>query len=528
MNDASLEFIEENRHDLFPEAPVVFFSSSAGARRLANSTGVIAPLNLDGTLAMAAELQPDIQRVYVVTGAGSEEKRYEAVARRQFQSYESRLTITYLTGLPASELEARLAVLPAHSIVYYLTVSTDAAGQNFHPLEYLDRVAAVANAPIYSWVDSAMDRGIVGGSLKSQKSETEAVGRLALRVLQGEAADSIPVASPDLNVRQVDWRQIRRWRISEARIPAGVLVRFREPSPWDRYKGYIVSAVALLFVQSALIGALLVQRTRRRQAEEKVVRSEAELRASYERIRDLGGRLLNAQEAERARIARELHDDISQQMALLEIDLELLTHTIQGDGGNLALADEVLHRAQGISRGVHDLSHRLHPAKLRLIGLVAALDGLQRELTQPHLAIKFTHESIPPALPFDVTLCLFRIVQEALHNALKYSRAHEVTVDLRADSGRLTLTVVDDGLGFDVEAAWGQGLGLVSMGERVDAIGGAFEIRSTPGAGTRVLVSLPLAAGSGDRRGTARQRGPEPAGCAVPIPHSGRIGRPLF
>jgi signal transduction histidine kinase len=491
MNDIALEFIDENRNDLFPETPVVFFASAAGTRRLANSTGVVVPLNLSGTLALATELQPDIQRVYVVTGAHADERRYEAVARAQFQSFEPRLTFTYLTGLPTNELEAQLAALPAHSIIYYLTVSRDAAGENFHPLEYLDRLAAVANAPIYSWVDSAMDHGIVGGSLKNQKSETEAVGRLARRVLQAEAADSIPIASPDLNVRQVDWRQIRRWRISEARIPAGVLVRFREPSVWDRYKAYIVSAVALFILQSALIGALLVQRARRRQAEENVVRSEAALRASYERIRDLGGRLLQAQEGERARIARELHDDISQQMALLEIDLELLTQTVRGDAGNLA--DEVLHRAQGISRGVHDLSHRLHPGKLRLIGLVAALEGLQRELTQPHLAIRFTHAHIPAALPFDQTLCLFRIVQEALHNALKYSAAHEVIVDLRVDSGRLLLIVVDDGTGFDVQAAWGKGLGLVSMGERVEAIGGTFEIHSRPGEGTRVHVSLPVA-----------------------------------
>ena len=90
--------------------------------------------------------------------------------------------------------------------------------------------------PTYTWVDAVMDHGIVGGSLLDRKAMMEAVADLALRVLHGEQADSIPMSSPDLNVSQVDWRQLRRWGISEARVPAGTLVRFREPSAWDRYR----------------------------------------------------------------------------------------------------------------------------------------------------------------------------------------------------------------------------------------------------------------------------------------------------
>src|SRR5207247_1712068 len=106
----------------------------------------------------------------------------------------------------------------------------DGSNRNLNPLEYVDRLAMVANAPIYCWVDSAMDHGIVGGDLKDQVAQTNAVGALAVRLLNGERADSIPVSAPDLNVKQVDWRQLRRWGISEARVPAGTLVRFRERS----------------------------------------------------------------------------------------------------------------------------------------------------------------------------------------------------------------------------------------------------------------------------------------------------------
>ncbi len=490
MHDLALEFLGENRNDLFPDAPVVFFADSPDTLRIENSTGVIVPLNLRGTLALASELQPDVRRVFVVNGAASADGEYENLARAQFRSFESRLEITYLTGLSTRDLEARLVALPKHSIIYYLVVNRDGAGENFHPLEYLDRIAALASGPIYSWVDSAIDHGIVGGSLKNQKTETEAVARLALRVLRGERADSIPTTSPDLNVNQVDWRQLRRWGISEARVPAGAVIRFRDPSAWDRYKVYILGASAVLLAQTVLIAGLLIQGTRRRQAEDQLRRSQGELSTSYARIRDLGSRLLNAQETERSRIARELHDDIGQQMALLEIDLEQLGGAVQGEAEGLAT--EALTFTQAIARSVHDLSHRLHPAKLRLIGLVAALDGLRRELSRSDIAITFTHENVPSTLPLDLTLCLFRIVQEALQNAVKYSRATRVSVHLNGGSKGLALTIVDDGVGFDVDAAWGKGLGLISMAERLEAIHGTLEIRSNPGAGTRVDVTAPL------------------------------------
>jgi signal transduction histidine kinase len=199
---------------------------------------------------------------------------------------------------------------------------------------------------------------------------------------------------------------------------------------------------------------------------------------------------MTAQETERSRIARELHDDVSQQMALLAIDLGLLTAAVPSPAGELA--SEALSRTQSIARSVHELSHRLHPAKLRLIGLVAALDGLRHEMAQPDLDIAFTHENVPSTLPPDLPLCLFRVTQEALQNAIKYSQATRVSMQLRGTPEGLALTIADDGVGFDVERAWGKGLGLISMGERLEAVGGALEIRSRPGGGTSLEITAPL------------------------------------
>ena len=155
---------------------------------------------------------------------------------------------------------------------------------------------------------------------------------------------------------------------------------------------------------------------------------------------------------------------------MLSINLELLRGA--GQPGTEPLAGEALNRVQDLARSLHDLSHRLHPSKLRLIGLVPALQALQRELSRPDTTIAFTHEGVPANLPLDLTLSVFRVVQEAVQNAVKHGRARTVTVDLRGGSNVLALTVSDDGVGFDVNAAWGEGLGLISMGERIEAIGG--------------------------------------------------------
>ena len=487
MQDIALEFVAGSRDALFPDTPIVFFSAAPIIDRVPNTTGVVGQLRLGGTLTLATALQPDVRNVFVVSGATQDDKTFEDSARAQFKSFEPGLAFTYLSGLRTDDLEAKLRTLPPHSIVYYLVVDQDGAGENVHPLEYLDRVVAAASAPVYSWVDSAMDHGIVGGSLKDQSAQTRVVGELALRVLHGESADRIPLTSPNLNVDQVDWRVLRRWGISDALVPKDTLVRFRDPSTWDQYKDYIFAATLIVIAQSALIAGLLIHRARRRRAEEQVRGSQIELQASYARIRDLGGRLLNAQEGERARIARDLHDDIGQQIALLAIDLELL-----GASNPTTLAVDALSRAQGVARSVHDLSHRLHPAKLRLIGLVAALTGLQHEPSHSGIPTTFTHDNVPRSLPPDVTLCLFRIVQEALQNATKYSGARMVSVHLSGMPDGLLLTVDDDGRGFDVETAWGTGLGLMSMSERVEAIGGTLQVRSQPGAGTHLEVRVPL------------------------------------
>ena len=489
MQEAATEFVNYQLDSLFQDVPIVYLTNDLRTPRRANSTGLVHERNFTDTVSLMRVLQPDLREVFVVTGNAPTDEEYENEIRRQLQGSDVPVTFTYLAGLPTPELEERLSALPPHSAVYHVLVTEDGAGNRFHPLEYVDRVTEAANAPTYCWVDSAMGRGIVGGSLYSQSAAIERIGLLALRVLNGESADSIPVAVLDLNQNQVDWRQLRRWKIDELRVPAGTVVRFRNPTIWDRYRNYILGALTVLVSQTVLIAGLLLQRRRRQRAEEELRASQVELRRSYERNRDMGSRLLKAQESERSRIAGELHDDICQRMLLLTIELESLGRANRYEGP----AGEALTVAKDIAKSLHELSHRLHPTRLRMLGLTAAIDHLCADLSRAGIAIKYTHDSVPTTIPSGVMLCLFRVVQEALQNALKHSKASELIVDLHNGADGLSLTVVDNGVGFDVDHAWGNGVGLISMLERLEAIGGSLEVSSRPGTGTRVTGAVPAA-----------------------------------
>jgi len=201
----------------------------------------------------------------------------------------------------------------------------------------------------------------------------------------------------------------------------------------------------------------------------------------------MSGRLITAHEEERSRIARELHGDFSQRMALLQIYVQQFE---QATTGLSPMAQEKLNNvaeiASQISSDIHDLSHRLHPTKLDMIGLVPSLESFCRGFSKGHqLRMYFSHDHIPDQIPKNVTLCLFRIVHEALQNVVKHSRASEVNVDLSGRGDRIELCVSDSGVGFDPESEKGKkGLGLLSMSERLRSISAHLTVESEPSHGT--------------------------------------------
>jgi signal transduction histidine kinase len=209
---------------------------------------------------------------------------------------------------------------------------------------------------------------------------------------------------------------------------------------------------------------------------------------------ELGRKLMGAQEKERARLARELHDDLSQSLALLSIKLEVLARK-PGDAGSVKKQVRALtSQIQRLSSDVHRISHELHPAKLEQLGLEAALRGFCREIATAHgIRVEFDAPDVPRSLPNDISLCLYRVAQESLQNVVKHSGASFANVRINVDGGEVRLAVSDNGCGFDAEAVkTKEALGLVSMDERIRSVQGAFKLESTPGAGTKIEVQIPI------------------------------------
>jgi PAS domain S-box-containing protein len=208
-------------------------------------------------------------------------------------------------------------------------------------------------------------------------------------------------------------------------------------------------------------------------------------------LASVGRKLIEAHEEERTRIARELHDDIVQRVALLTIELQQAADETTGVQNHIR---EVCRRLSDLGGDIQTLSHRLHSSKLEYLGLVGAAKSFCHELSeQRNVRIEFKHSDIPSAIPKEISLCLFRVLQEALQNAIKHSGVLDFVMEMRGTNDGMSLTVRDSGIGFDLRDATNhRGLGLISMRERLLLVNGELSIQSEAGRGTTVLAQVPF------------------------------------
>jgi PAS domain S-box-containing protein len=585
---------------LFKREPIVF-TTRPGVLGGPHSTGVVSAVDFTNTLSAALDAQPATKHIFVVSGIATFDRLYADLFKEQRKPFEARVAFHDLSGLTLPELQARVQQLPPDSIIFYVSVSDDGAGHTVMPLDAVDPIAAVANAPVYSWHEDALGHGIVGGRLHSSVGDARETAQIALRVLRGEKPESIPVATIDSYAYEFDGRQLRRWGIDEARLPPGSVIRYRELSFFDQYRSYVVSGGLIFIAQAALIGGLLIQHYRRRRAEDALRRSEShnsailralpdlmfvlddqgryvdfhardpkmlfvspdaflgqtlaevmpaelgqmfmaaleqartseepvvveyelpmdevrhyearlvragpnrivsivrdvtEARRATELNRALARRLILSQEQERQRIARELHDDLSQRIALLNLEVDQIADEVPAHGHRSRL-EKVSSQVSEIADDLSNLSHKLHPSRLQTLGLTESVRLLCREISQHRqLKVQFSSVELPHGVDPGVALCLYRIAQEALHNIAKHSQARDASVHLTHEGDHVQLHIVDSGVGFDPITARHGGLGLLSMRERVGILRGKLVINASPGQGTRIGVSVPVSPSS--------------------------------
>lgn len=473
----ALQFLMKRGEDLWPGTPKVFYfvdSRELPAKLPPNMTGVVSTVDYGAILDLALQLKPDTRRVFYIGGVNAWEETWRAFAGQDFQRFAGRVEVTYLNDLPFPEMLDRLGRLPDHSAVIYSELLQDASGHVYVPGRICPLIASASNAPVYGPFDTYIGCGVVGGVIIDVKDLAAQTAKLGLRVLERGSTSGFPVERSSNQV-VVDWRQLQRWGISEERLPMGTIMQFRTPSLWEEYKWLILAALTMIMVQLALIIILILEMRRRKKSD--LV------------IKNLSGRLINAGEEERKRIARELHDDIVQRLSLVSVELSLVKRDIPTeDSAAHHSLHERLQQLKGIITDVHNLSHQLHSSNLEVLGLVAALDELCQQLSRREdMRAQLIADDIPSPISQDLALCFYRVAQEALNNSAKHSGSTRAEVRLTAYDGTLKMTIRDYGAGFDPSAA-ANGLGLATMRERLRFVDGKLLVDSKPSGGTEVTA----------------------------------------
>jgi PAS domain S-box-containing protein len=354
----------------------------------------------------------------------------------------------------------------------------------------------------------------IAGDITERKDAEESLRQKEMELKEAQRLAGVGSWQWNPKTDTVVWSE-ELYRIA-GRDPSLSAVSYKEhellytPESWDRLRGAVETALrtgASYELVLEMVRADGTHRWLRARGEAQrdstghiaglrgTVQDITERKLAEEALSSMNGRLIEAQESERARIARDLHDDIGQRLAVLAVTLEHVKKLQpESSGEALRCLDALQKQTAEITEDVQTLSHELHPPRLLHLGVVGAMRGFCSELSrQKNVAVDFRDENVPESLRPDVSLCLFRVLQEALHNAVRHSHVQHFDVQLRGTMDAVHLTVRDEGVGFDVDAASrGLGLGLTSMKERLKLVGGELFIESHSTRGTTVSARVPL------------------------------------
>lgn len=513
-------FAQKYRDQLFPSTPLLFAGVDErirGDSAVRNSTTVAVRHDPRRMIDTILQVLPETKNIAVVLGASPLEQFWRRELDREFQSLGKQLTITWFDNLSFAEVLNRSAALPDNSAIFYALFCIDAKGIAYQEDNVLSELHAKSNAPLFGIHGPQLGKGIIGGPLVPIEDISRKTATVAVRVLKGEAAESITTPTQRPGPNEFDWRELRHWNIDQNLLPPGSVIRFRSPSGWDQYKWYLVVGGALFLFEFLLVVGLAVNLLKRK-------RIEQSLRDAERLAQDFNSRLVEAQEAERSRVAelerRTLQlSRLASQLTLAEQNARRQLATTLHDGlqqllfgAGIALDEAMqassqdnhvglLQRARtDITEAVdaaRTLSVDLFPPVLHVAGLPAALSWLARR-TREQYKISVTMTADPRANPetSDVRILLFEGVRELLFNAVKHAQADHVDVTLSVGpDDTVQIQVSDAGIGFDPASTLQHkdqdGLGLFSIQERLALLGGRLEIQSAPGKGARFILTVP-------------------------------------
>ncbi len=479
-------FVGETLKEILPGVPTVYllFAPVDPLHEPLHQPGKVAvhfQVDFSKTITAARHLQPDAQRVIVIAGAGYGDPVLLGETRDQLKGLD--IPVQYVDGADVNTLEKLVTQLPPKTLIYLITYSHDGKGNIYETPNVVASLSRLSTAPIFIAADTSIGHGAVGGYVVNFERVGATVADIAVQDLEGKAPAQILIP-PDQTANYIfDWRELKRWGFHERDLPPGSIVEFKVPTIWEQYRWRIIGILVLLVLQSVLIVGLLISRRRRKKAEAS--------------LRDMTGRLLESQDEERRRIARDLHDGTGQHLSGMALTIgQVLADFPPGhDRLRKLLQDSHIASRQALDE-VRTVSYVLHPPILDGLGLVPALrwylDGLEKRTS---LKIDFESPAEVSHLSPEAERALFRIVQESVTNVLRHSGGTAIRVELSKNAKGVTLEIDDNGQGMSteqlsqLEGASTLGVGIAGMRERVRQLGGSFQIQSGL-HGTRVLVTV--------------------------------------
>lgn len=373
-------FVQKHRGELFSSTPLLL--TAMEERRLGDvplgdrDAAVVFQVDRFTMFQNIINLLPETNEVAVVIGNSPNSLAWRDTMVKQLEPLRDKVAITWLNDLSFSQVLRYVAFMPSRSAIYFGPIAADSTNVPPEAGSALSAIHGVANAPLFGTFDAYLGQGIVGGPLVSLSDLAREAAKVSVQLLRSGQPEIAKTSLTDSKLI-FDGRELQRWNISEARLPAGSTVLFREPSAWERYRWYIASVSGFSVLAVLVVIILLINRNR--------------LRRAHEEAYDLSEQLLKAQDSERARIARELHDDLSQRLAGLAIHAGAGTKGLKSLGGLSGLYQRLVR----LSEDVHALSYRLHPSALVDFGLQAAIESECTHITNTTSIVINVHLTEP-------------------------------------------------------------------------------------------------------------------------------------